>query len=87
MAKKDKKSRTTEQKARVASKQSKKAAQKEKKNKSKSADDSDADDIDLESVLQEYAKQVDILSIYRRVPHAMNCIPWCLNSSRASYSS
>ncbi|MCJ1480985.1 hypothetical protein MMC06_001141 [Schaereria dolodes] len=57
MAKKDKKSRTTEQKARVASKQSKKAAQKEKKNKSKSADDSDADDIDLESVLQEYAKQ------------------------------
>ena len=58
MAKKDKKSKTAEQKARVAAKQNKKAAQKEKKVKSKGADDSDADDIDLESVLEEYAKQV-----------------------------
>ncbi|MCJ1395440.1 hypothetical protein MMC18_008326 [Xylographa bjoerkii] len=57
MVKKDKKSKTAEQKARVASKQSKKAAHKEKKGKSKGNDDSDADDVDLESVLEEYAKQ------------------------------
>lgn len=58
MGKKDKKSKTAEQKARVAAKQSKKAAQKEKKVKSKKADDSDAEDVDLESVLEEYAKKV-----------------------------
>ena len=58
MGKKDKKPKTAEQKARVAAKQSKKAAQKEKKVKSKNADDSDAEDVDLESVLEEYAKKV-----------------------------
>lgn len=58
MAKKDKKSKMAEQKARVAAKQSKKAAQKEKKTKSKGNDDSDMEDVDLESVLEEYAKQV-----------------------------
>ena len=59
MAKKEKKSKTAEQKARVAAKQNKKAAQKEKKVKSKgNNEDSDADDVDLESVLEEYAKQV-----------------------------
>ena len=58
MAKKDKKSKTAEQKARVAAKQSKKATQKEKKHKSKGNDDSDADDVDVESVLEEYAKRV-----------------------------
>ena len=63
MVKKDKKSKTAEQKARVAAKQGKKAAQKEKKVKSKGAEDSDAEDIDLESVLAEYAKQVHILSL------------------------
>lgn len=57
MVKKDKKSKTAEQKARVVAKQSKKAAQKEKKGKSKGNDDSDADDVDVESVLEEYAKQ------------------------------
>ena len=57
MVKKDKKSKVAEQKARVAAKQNKKAAQKEKKGKSKGNDDSDADDVDLESVLEEYAKQ------------------------------
>ncbi|MCJ1397419.1 hypothetical protein MMC11_000612 [Xylographa trunciseda] len=57
MVKKDKKAKNAEQKARVAAKQSKKAAQKEKKGKSKGNDDSDADDVDLESVLEEYAKQ------------------------------
>ena len=61
MAKKDKKSKTAEQKARVAAKQNKKAAQKEKKVKSKGAEDDDADDVDLESVLEEYAKQVRLL--------------------------
>lgn len=58
MAKKDKKSKDAEKKARVAAKQSKKTTQKEKKVKSKGADDSDAEDVDLESVLEEYAKQV-----------------------------
>ena len=58
MGKKDKKSKTAEQKARVAAKQSKKATQKEKKAKSKYADDSDAEDVDLESVLEEYARNV-----------------------------
>lgn len=57
MAKKDKKSKDAEKKARVAAKQSKKTTQKEKKVKSKGADDSDAEDVDLESVLEEYAKQ------------------------------
>ncbi|KAL8832380.1 MAG: hypothetical protein Q9191_000299 [Dirinaria sp. TL-2023a] len=57
MVKKHKKSQSAEQKARVAAKQTKKAAQKEKKAKSKTADESDAEDIDLESVLQEYSKQ------------------------------
>lgn len=55
---KDKKSKTAEKKARVAAKQSKKATQKEKKATSKGTDDSDAEDVDLESVLAEYAKKV-----------------------------
>ncbi|ODH44740.1 hypothetical protein ACO22_00730 [Paracoccidioides brasiliensis] len=58
MAKKDKKSKTAEQKARVAAKQSKKAAQKEKKIRAKGqADDSDAEDVDLDAVLAAYAKE------------------------------
>ena len=58
MGKKDKKSKTAEQKARVAAKANKRAAQKEKKVKSKGADDSDADDVDLDEVLLEYTRQV-----------------------------
>lgn len=58
MGKKDKKSKTAEQKARVAAKQSKKAAQKDKKVRTKGGDDSDGEDVDLESVLEEYAQQV-----------------------------
>ena len=59
MGKKDKKSKTAEQKARVAAKQSKKAAQKEKKAKARGAadNDSDAEDIDLDAVLASYAEQ------------------------------
>jgi hypothetical protein len=57
MAKKDKKSKTAEQKARVAAKQTKKAAKGEKKAKTKSGDESDAEDIDLDAVLAEYAEQ------------------------------
>ena len=57
MVKKDKKSKSVEQKARVAAKQSKKASQKEKKTKSKAAADSDAENEDLDSVLEEYARQ------------------------------
>lgn len=60
MGKKDKKSKNVEQKARVAAKQNKKAAQKEKKGKVKGTDDSDAEDVDLDSVLEEYAKKVEI---------------------------
>lgn len=58
MGKKVKKSKTAEQKTRVAARQSKKAAQKDKKIKSKGVDDSDGEDVDLESVLEEYAKKV-----------------------------
>ena len=58
MAKRDKRSKTAEQKGRAAAKQLKKTAQKEKKGKSKGGTDSDAEDVDLESVLEEYAKQV-----------------------------
>ena len=57
MVKKDKKSKTAEQKARVLAKQSKKAAKGEKKAKTKGNrdDDSDAEDVDLDSVLATYA--------------------------------
>ncbi len=58
MVKKEKKSKTAEQKARIAAKQNKKVAQKEKKGKSKGIEDSDADEVDLESVLEDYAKKV-----------------------------
>lgn len=63
MGKKDKKSKAAEQKARVAAKQNKKAAQKEKKTKSKGAEDSDSDDVDLQTVLEEYSRQVGVLCI------------------------
>lgn len=58
MGRKDKKSKTAEQKARVAAKQSKKAAHKDKKVRAKGGGDSDGEDVDLESVLEDYAKQV-----------------------------
>ncbi|KAL8850743.1 MAG: hypothetical protein Q9221_004311 [Calogaya cf. arnoldii] len=57
MGKKDKKSKTAEQKARVAAKQEKKASQKEKKGKSKDAADSDAEDFDLDAIRAEYEQQ------------------------------
>ncbi len=59
MVKKDRKSKASEKKVRVAQKQDKKATQKDKKAKTKkSADDnSDAEDVDLDAVLVEYAKQ------------------------------
>lgn len=57
MVKKDKKAKAAEKKVRVAQKQDKKAAQKEKKAKPKRADDSDAEDVDLDAVLAAYAKQ------------------------------
>jgi hypothetical protein len=60
MAKKDKKSKAAEKKTRVAQKQEKKATQKEKKLKVKgkgNEDDSDAEDVDLDAVLAEYARQ------------------------------
>jgi hypothetical protein len=60
MGKKDKKSKSAEQKARVLAKQSKKAAKGEKKVKVKGAaheDDSDADDLDIDAVLASYAQE------------------------------
>jgi hypothetical protein len=60
---KDKKAKQAEKKARVAEKAGKKAAQKEKKGKTKGRhadDESDAEDIDLDAVLQEYARQVSL---------------------------
>ena len=57
---KDKKSKTAEKKARITAKQNKKTTQKEKKAKARGTDDSDAEDIDLESVLAEFAKKVVI---------------------------
>ena len=61
---KDKKAKQAEKKARVAEKTNKKAAQKEKKGKTKgrhAGDESDAEDIDLDAVLEEYARQVSLL--------------------------
>lgn len=56
MGKKNKKS--AEHKERVAAKQSKKAAQKEKRHKTKGRDaDSDAEDIDLDAILAQYAEE------------------------------
>ena len=57
---KDKKSKKADKKARVAQKQEKKAAQKEKKLSKKGGnreEDSDAEDVDLDAVLAEYAKK------------------------------
>jgi len=56
MGKKDKKS--AERKERLAAKQAKKAAQKEKKAKKKGRDDdSDAEDVDLDAILAQYAEE------------------------------
>ena len=58
MVKKDKKTKSAEKKVRVAQKQDKKAAQKEKKAKTKSKDeDSEGENVDLDAVLEEYARQ------------------------------
>lgn len=68
MGKKEKKFKTTEQKARVAARQSKKVAQRDKKSKTKGTDDSDKEDIDLETVLEDYAKKVS-LADYSQLRH------------------
>ena len=66
MPKKDAKAKAAEKKAAKAARQSKKTEKKEKKVKSKSKDDDGSDeDVDLEAVLAEYAKQV----IHQIVPH------------------
>lgn len=59
MVKMDKKTKAAAKKSRVAEKQNKKATQKEKKAKVKGSrhEESDAEDIDLDAVLAEYAKQ------------------------------
>lgn len=65
MPKKIKKSKTVEQKARVAAKQSKKAAQKDKKVRPKGGEDSEGEDVDLESVLEEYAGRVSYIHRFK----------------------
>jgi hypothetical protein len=59
MAKKDKKAKEAEKKARTAQKAEKKSAKKDKKQKTRGQqeEDSDAEDIDLDAVLAEYARQ------------------------------
>ena len=60
MPKKDAKAKAVEKKAAKAARQSKKTDKKEKKVKAKSKDDDGSDDdVDLEAVLAEYAKQVN----------------------------
>lgn len=56
---KDKKAKKADKKAKVAQKQEKKAAKKEKKQSKKGnrEDESDVEDIDLDAVLEEYARQ------------------------------
>lgn len=56
---KDKKAKAAEKKLRVVKKQDKKSTQKEKKVKARNYknDDSDAEDVDLDALLAEYAKQ------------------------------
>lgn len=57
MGKKDKK-KSAERKERIAAKQSKKAEKKEKKKKAKGRDvDSDAEDVELDAVLAQYAEE------------------------------
>lgn len=58
MGKKEKKSKTAEQKARIVAKQNKKATQKVKKAKSKNDDN---DEVDLQAILDEYSQQVCML--------------------------
>src|SRR5438876_12105364 len=73
---KDKKAKQAEKKARVAEKTHKKAAQKEKKGKTKGRrpdDDSDAEDIDLDAVLEEYARQVSLVSCSQSAGLARGC--------------
>lgn len=72
MGKKEKKSKSAEQKARVAARQSKRAAQKEKKVKAKGGDDSDREEVDLETVLEDYAKQV-CLTDYSQLCKLFRC--------------
>ena len=58
MGKKDKKSKTAEQKARLAARKTKKATKGEKKAKTKAVrdEDSDAEEVDLDAVLASYAE-------------------------------
>lgn len=62
MAKKDKKAKEAEKKARNAQKQDKKASKKEKKQKvrGKTDEDSDAEDVDIDAILEEYARKQEL---------------------------
>lgn len=65
MPKKDAKAKAVEKRAAKSARQAKKTDKKDKKVKSKSKDDDGSDeDVDLEAVLAEYAKQVRLCSVY-----------------------
>lgn len=72
MGKKDKKSKTAEQKARNAAKQEKKAVQKEKKAKFQVSTDSDPEDVDLDAIRAEYERKV------RAIRHCNLYEPWMI---------
>ncbi|KAG0641004.1 hypothetical protein HOY80DRAFT_883886 [Tuber brumale] len=57
MGKKDSKKKSADKKARVAEKTARKTSKKEKKSDNKRVTDPDDDDVDLDSVLEEYARQ------------------------------
>lgn len=63
MGKKDKKSKSAEQKARTAAKQEKKAIQKENKGRSKGSADSDPEDVDLDDIRAEYERKVSACAV------------------------
>ena len=66
MGKKDSKKKSADKKARVAEKTARKTSKKEKKSSGKKGPDVDENDMDLDSVLEEYARQVFIPSFRPR---------------------
>ena len=65
MGKKDSKKKSADKKARVAEKTARKTSKKEKRSSNKKGPDVDEDDMDLDSVLEEYARQVSIPILHK----------------------
>ena len=86
MGKKDSKTKAAEKKARTIAKQSKKAGKKEKKDqrKGKDQDNSESEDEDLDTILEEYAKQVGSpkkFMILNKPLSRRTSLPLCINIS------